>query len=58
MEIGQRIVHIAKQSIWVGLGLSFGCMIAAVFGKIPPVTGALLREAIIIAVILNALRAR
>jgi len=58
MEIGKRMVFIAKQSIWAGLGLSFACMIAAVFGKIPPVTGALLQEAIDIAVILNALRAR
>jgi len=58
MEIGQRMVRIAKQSIGVGLGLSFACMVAAVFGKIPPVTGALLQEAIDFAVILNALRAR
>lgn len=58
MEIGKRMVFIAKQSIWAGLGLSFACMIAAVFGKIPPVTGALLQEVIDIAVILNALRAR
>ena len=58
MEIGQRMVRIAKQSIWAGLGLSFACMIAAVFGRIPPVTGALLQEVIDIAVILNALRAR
>jgi len=42
----------------VGLGLSFACMVAAVFGKIPPVTGALLQEVIDVAVILNALRAR
>ena len=58
MEAGRRMVHIAKQSIFVGLGLSFACMVAAAFGKIPPVTGALLQEAIDVAVILNALRAR
>ena len=58
MEIGRRMVRIAKQSIGVGLGLSFACMVAAVFGKIPPVTGALLQEVIDVAVILNALRAR
>ena len=58
MEIGRRMVRIAKQSIGVGLGLSFACMVAAVFGKIPPVTGALLQEVIDFAVILNALRAR
>ena len=58
MEIGRRMVTIAKQSIWAGLGLSFACMVIAVFGKIPPVTGALLQEVIDFAVILNALRAR
>ena len=58
MEIGRRMVRIAKQSISVGLGLSFACMVAAIFGKIPPVTGALLQEVIDVAVILNALRAR
>ena len=58
MEIGQRMVRIAKQSIGFGLGLSLILMVAAAFGKIPPVTGALLQEAIDVAVILNALRAR
>lgn len=49
---------IAQQSIYVGLGLSFACMIVASFGLIPPAMGALLQEAIDVAVILNALRAR
>lgn len=58
MEIGRRMVRIARQSVGVGLGLSFACMVAAALGKISPVTGALLQEAIDVAVILNALRAR
>jgi heavy metal translocating P-type ATPase len=58
MEIGKRMVRIAKQSICVGLGLSLACMVVATLGKIPPVTGALLQEVIDVAVILNALRAR
>jgi cation transport ATPase len=37
--------------------LSVGGMIAAAFGYIAPVEGALLQEAIDVAVILNALRA-
>jgi P-type E1-E2 ATPase len=56
--IGRRMLFIAKQSIYVGLGLSFTFMVAAAFGKIPPAVGALLQEAVDIAVILNALRAR
>ncbi len=58
MVIGQRMLRIAKQSIYAGLGLSLVFMILASFGLIPPVAGALLQEAIDIAVILNALRAR
>ena len=52
------MVRIAKQSIGVGLGLSFVLMVAAAFGKIPPVSGTLLQEAIDVAIVLNALRAR
>jgi hypothetical protein len=40
----------------VGLGLSVAGMIAAAFGYLPPLHGALLQEAIDVAVILNALR--
>jgi cation transport ATPase len=58
MEIGRRMVRIARQSIGVDLGLSFVLMVAVAFGKIPPVSGALLQEAIDVAVILNALWAR
>ncbi|MEO5568953.1 MAG: heavy metal translocating P-type ATPase [Gemmatimonadaceae bacterium] len=54
--IGARTTRIAKQSIWVGLGLSGAAMIWAAAGGIAPVPGALLQEAVDVAVILNALR--
>ena len=58
VEAGQRMLRIAKQSIYVGLGLSFGFMVIASFGWISPAIGALLQEATDVIVILNALRAR
>jgi len=58
VEASQRMVRIAKQSIFVGLGLSFGLMVFAAFGLIPPAIGALFQEVIDVAVILNSLRAR
>ena len=57
IRIGRRTVGIARQSIWVGLGLSGVAMIFAAAGMIAPVVGALIQEAIDVAVILNALRA-
>lgn len=54
--IGNRVLYIAKQSILIGIGLSAGLMVIAAFGYIQPVMGALLQEAIDVAVILNALR--
>jgi heavy metal translocating P-type ATPase len=57
MKISRRTLRLARQSIWAGLGLSGGAMIVASFGYIPPVAGAMLQEAIDVAVILNALRA-
>jgi cation transport ATPase len=45
------------QSVVAGLGLSIAAMVVAAFGYLPPVAGALLQEAIDVAVILNALRA-
>ncbi|MCX5494949.1 heavy metal translocating P-type ATPase [Kaistia dalseonensis] len=56
--IARRARSIALQSIVVGLTLSGLAMVAAAFGLIPPVAGALLQEVIDVAVILNALRAR
>lgn len=53
----RRARAIAVQSVLAGLGLSFAAMLAAAFGLITVVEGALLQEAIDVAVILNALRA-
>ncbi len=56
IDISSRTMRIARQSIRVGLGLSAIAMIAAALGALPPLAGALLQEAIDVAVILNALR--
>jgi P-type E1-E2 ATPase len=58
MEIGKHTVHIAKQSIFVGLGVSSLMMVVAAFGYIPPTLGALLQEVLDVGVIATALRAR
>jgi heavy metal translocating P-type ATPase len=55
--IGRRTRRIAWQSIGVGLGLSGAAMVVAALGHIPPTVGAVLQEAIDVAVIVNALRA-
>jgi P-type E1-E2 ATPase len=57
LAIARRTMRIARQSIGVGLGLSAVAMVAAALGYITPIGGALLQEAIDVAVILNALRA-
>ena len=57
IRISRRTMMIARQSVWVGLTLSGVAMVAAAFGYIPVITGALLQEVIDVAVILNALRA-
>ena len=57
IEIAQRSRFIAVESVIAGIGLSLAGMVAAAFGHITPVEGALFQEAIDIAVILNALRA-
>ena len=56
VAIAKRTRRIALESILVGMGLSGMAMIAAALGHLPPVAGALLQEAIDVAVILNALR--
>jgi heavy metal translocating P-type ATPase len=55
--IGRRSLAIARQSVIAGMGLSIVAMIFAAVGFIAPVFGALLQEAIDVAVIANALRA-
>jgi heavy metal translocating P-type ATPase len=57
IAISRRTLHLARQSIWVGLGLSACAMAAASLGYVPPTLGALLQEVIDVGVILNALRA-
>jgi heavy metal translocating P-type ATPase len=57
VRIARRTRRIALQSIVVGMALSGVAMLAAAFGWLPPVAGALTQEAIDVAVILNALRA-
>lgn len=57
IAIGKRTMTIARQSIWLGLGLSAAAMGFAVAGHLVPTAGALLQEGIDIAAIANALRA-
>jgi heavy metal translocating P-type ATPase len=56
VRIGRRVMHIARQGIWIGMGLSIVAMLFAAFGYIPPAAGAILQEGIDVLVILNALR--
>lgn len=57
IQIARRSRLIALESVSVGIGLSLLGMGAAALGYLTPVQGALLQEAIDVAVILNALRA-
>jgi len=56
LRISHGAVRIARQSVAVGIGLSFAGMLAAAAGWLSPVQGALLQEVIDVAAILNALR--
>jgi len=57
VHAGRRALHIARQSVLAGMGLSLAAMAVAAAGYLPPVEGALFQEVIDLAVILNALRA-
>ena len=57
MRIARRSRGIAVQSVVIGMGLSFVGMLFGAFGLLLPVGGAIVQEAIDVAVILNALRA-
>lgn len=57
VRVAKRSRAIALQSVAAGLTLSLAAMVVAAMGYLPPVQGALLQEAIDVAVILNALRA-
>ncbi len=54
--ISRKTLNIAKQGIFIGIGLSVMAMVFAAFGYIHPLSGALLQEAIDVLVILSALR--
>jgi P-type E1-E2 ATPase len=57
LEIGQRTIRVARQSIWLGIGLSVGLMLLGASGFLPAIVGAALQEVVDLATILNALRA-
>ena len=57
LAAARRARAIALQSVTIGIGLSSLGMVLAAFGYLSPVQGALIQEAIDVAVILNALRA-
>lgn len=57
IAIAQATRAIALQSVVAGIGLSILGQVAAAFGHLTPVAGALVQEAIDVAVIANALRA-
>jgi heavy metal translocating P-type ATPase len=57
IQISQRTLRIAQESILFGIGCSIIGMLFAAAGYIPPVIGAFIQEAIDVTVILNALRA-
>jgi heavy metal translocating P-type ATPase len=57
VRLGRRVLRVAKQGIWVGMGLSVVAMFFAAKGDISPTVGAILQEGIDVLVVLNALRA-
>lgn len=57
VQIARRARSIATQSVVLGMSMSIIAMGAAAVGLLPVVAGAILQEAIDVAVILNALRA-
>lgn len=57
VEVSQRTVHIALQSIWIGIVISVGLMLVAMTGVLPAVVGAGLQEVVDLVTILNSLRA-
>ncbi len=58
IAISRRTIRIARESIFIGIGLSVVGMLLAAFGLVPAIVGAGIQEAIDVAAILNALRAR
>jgi len=56
MHIGRRMRRIALESAVGGMGLSILGMVAAAFGYLPPIGGAIAQEIIDLAAVLNAVR--
>lgn len=56
-QLSRHTLHIAKQSMYIGIGLSFFGMVLALAGILSPLAGAISQEIIDVTVILNALRA-
>ena len=56
IHIARRMRRIALQSAVGGMGLSILGMIAAAFGYLPPIGGAVAQEIIDLAAVLNAVR--
>lgn len=57
VQIASRTRRIAVQGVLAGMGLSLLAMLLAAIGLLPPLVGAVVQEAIDVAVIFNALRA-
>ncbi|HSW66309.1 MAG TPA: heavy metal translocating P-type ATPase [Bacillota bacterium] len=57
VDIAKNTFGIAKQSIFIGIGLSVLLMFIFATGKFPPVAGAAIQEVVDVVVIFNALRA-
>jgi heavy metal translocating P-type ATPase len=57
VDIGQRTVSIALQSIWLGIIISVALMVVAAWGFLPAIFGALAQEIVDLIAILGALRA-
>ena len=55
--IAKRSLGVAREGIFIGIGLSSIFMVVALLGKLPPFWGAMIQEGIDVAVILYALRA-
>lgn len=55
-KISMHVMHIAKQCIFIGIGLSILLMVVAMLGHLKPLYGALLQELVDVVVIFNALR--
>jgi cation transport ATPase len=58
IALGHRMVAIARQGIFLGIGASGALMVLASLGFIAPPVGALFQEVLDLVAILNALRAR